>query len=88
MYSKKSFFGQKLKFAYPGKGAQTTGEAFSPQKRTSNTSKYEIFKFFLLLWVNFALLDPDPDFESGNRSIDLIESGSNPNPDPKHTAIR
>jgi hypothetical protein len=42
--------------------------------------------YFLLLWVIFALLDPDPD--SGSRSgygfIDLIESGSNPDPDPKH----
>jgi hypothetical protein len=34
------------------------------------------------LWVIFALLDPDPDFGSG--STDLIESGSNPDPDPKH----
>jgi hypothetical protein len=32
------------------------------------------------LWDIFALLDPDPDFESG--SADLIESGSNP--DSKH----
>ncbi len=28
------------------------------------------------MWVIFALLDPDPDSESG--STDLIESGSNP----------
>jgi hypothetical protein len=42
--------------------------------------KHEISSFFLLLWVIFALLDPDPDSESG--STDLIESGSNP--DPKH----
>ncbi len=34
--------------------------------------KIEFLNFFLFLWVNFALLDPDP----------LIESGSNP--DPKH----
>jgi hypothetical protein len=32
------------------------------------------YKFFLLLWVIFALLDPDPDSESG--STYLIESGS------------
>jgi hypothetical protein len=37
---------------------QATGEAFSPQKRTSSTSKHEIF--FLFLWVVFAFLDPDP----------------------------
>jgi hypothetical protein len=30
-----SFFDQKLQFTY----VQATGEAFSPQKRTSNTSK-------------------------------------------------
>ncbi len=35
--------------------------------------------FFLLLWVIFALLDPDPDSESG--STDSIESGFNPDPD-------
>jgi hypothetical protein len=42
----------------------STEEAFSSQKRPSNTSKHENF---LLLWVIFALLDPltrlnpDPD---------------------------
>jgi hypothetical protein len=35
-------------------------------------------KFFLLLWVIFALLDPDPEYGS----TDLIESGSNPDPKP------
>jgi hypothetical protein len=35
--------------------------------------------FFLLLWVIFALLDPDS--ESG--STDPIESGSNSDPDPQ-----
>jgi hypothetical protein len=32
--------------------------------------------FFLLLWVIFALLDPDQDSESGAESTDPIESGS------------
>jgi hypothetical protein len=42
--------------------------------RPSNTSKHELLQiFFLLLWVIFALLDPDLD----------PESGSNPDPDPK-----
>jgi hypothetical protein len=36
------------------------------------------YKFVLLLWVIFALLDPDPD--SG--STGPIESGSNPDPKP------
>jgi hypothetical protein len=39
---------------------QATEEAFSPQKRTSSTSKNKNFiNFFLCLWVIFALLDPD-----------------------------
>jgi hypothetical protein len=36
--------------------------------------KHEISKFFLLLWVIVALLDLDPDSESGYGSNDLIES--------------
>jgi hypothetical protein len=31
-------------------------------------------KKFLLLWVIFALLDPDPDSEYGSGSTDLIKS--------------
>jgi hypothetical protein len=58
------FFDQKLQFTYPQaslKDAQTTGESFYPQKRTSSTSKHEnSFQIFLFLWVIFALLDPDP----------------------------
>ncbi len=38
--------------------------------------------FFLLLWVIFALLDPDPDSEYGSGSTDPIEYGSNTDPDP------
>jgi hypothetical protein len=41
--------------------SEATGEAFTPQKRTSSTSKHEILDFFLYLWVIFALLDPDLD---------------------------
>jgi hypothetical protein len=36
-------------------------------------------KKFLLLWIIFALLDPDSEYGSG--STDPIESGSNPDPD-------
>ncbi len=36
----------------------------------------KFFNFFLLLWVIFALLDPDPDSKYGTGSTDLIESGS------------
>jgi hypothetical protein len=47
------FFDQKLQFTYPKasiKDAQATGEAFSPQKRTSSTSKHEnslLFSIFV-----------------------------------------
>ncbi len=44
----------------------------------------KFLNFFLFLWVISALLDPDPDSESGFGSTDLIESGSNPDPNPKH----
>jgi hypothetical protein len=46
------FFDQKLRFTY----VQATAETFSPQMRTSSTSKTEIFNFFPCLWVIFALL--------------------------------
>ncbi len=67
--------GRKLQFTLASKkDFQAKDEASIPQKRTSSNSKHEISTFFLLLWVIFALLDPDPDSESG--STDLIESGS------------
>jgi hypothetical protein len=47
--------------------------------------RIKISSFFLLLWVIFAFLDPDPDSESEYGSTDLIESGSEP--DPKHWFI-
>ncbi len=68
---------QKLRFTYPYasiNNVQVTEEALNSQKRPSNTSEHELKIFFLLLWVIFALLDPDPDSESG--STDPIESGS------------
>ncbi len=52
-----NLFDQKLQFTY----VQATGEDFSPQKRTSSTSKMKFIYFFLCLWVIFALLDPDTD---------------------------
>jgi hypothetical protein len=66
-----------------------TAEKFFFGSKTTiylSTSKHEICKFFLLLWVIFALLDLDPnsEYEYGSGSIDLIESGSNRDPDPKH----
>ncbi len=56
------------------KDVLATREAFSPQKRTSSTSKHEIFIFSICVG-HFC----------SPRSTDLIESGSNP--DPKHCKI-
>jgi hypothetical protein len=42
------------------KDVQATGEAFSPQKRTSRTSKLGNFSLFIFLSVIFAVLNPDP----------------------------
>jgi hypothetical protein len=42
----------------------------------------KFLNFFLLFWVVFDLLDPYSDPDSEN--TDLIESGFNPDPDPKH----
>jgi hypothetical protein len=73
-FTAEEFFYQKLQFyLFLGLHKGRPGEAFSPQKTTSSTSKHEILKF---LWVIFALLDPDPESGSGYRSTDLIESGS------------
>jgi hypothetical protein len=68
-------------FTYPYasiKDVQATGEAFSPQKRTSSNSKNKISNFFLCLWVIFALVDPDPDTDPGTPL----------NPDPQHWMVR
>ena len=50
------------------KDAQATGEAFSPQKRTSSTSKHEnsvLFSIFvgkfLPSWIRIRNLNADPD---------------------------
>jgi hypothetical protein len=38
-----------------------TLETFSPLKRTSSTSKYDIYiDLFLFLWVTFVFVDSDP----------------------------
>jgi hypothetical protein len=55
------FFGSKTTIYLSIKNVQVTEETFRSQKRPSksNTSKHELKKN-LLLWVIFALLDPDP----------------------------
>ncbi len=52
--------------------------------------KWNFLNFFLLLWVIFGLLNPDPDSEYGSGSIDPIEFGSNsdPNPDPQSCLVQ
>ncbi len=82
LMTKMVFFDRKLQFTYPQasiKDVQATGEAFSPQKRPSSTSKHEISKLFSVLWVIFSswiqIRNSDPEFGSG--FTDLIESGSN-----------
>ncbi len=65
-------YDQKLQFTYPMasiKDVQATGEAFSPQKKTSSTKNlsYELFKFLLFLWVILlSWTGSDPDCESGS----------------------
>jgi hypothetical protein len=76
---KKKFLDKKLQFTYPEasiKDFQDTEEAFSPQKRTSTTSKHD-FLFFSTFVGHFC----PPG--SGSGSTDLIESGSYLDPDPK-----
>jgi hypothetical protein len=58
---------------HKGCPVQATGEAVSPQKRTSRTSKHGILNFFVALFA-FLGSDQDPNSESG--STDLIESRS------------
>jgi hypothetical protein len=75
----KFFLHQKLQLTYPWasiKDVQVTKEAFSSQKRTSSTSKHQIFYFFSTFVGHFC----PPGFRS--ESTDLIESGSNPDPKP------
>jgi hypothetical protein len=59
------------------KYVQVTEEAFSSQKRPSNTSKHELLQIFSTFVGHFC----PPG--SGSGSTGPIESGSNPDPDPK-----
>ncbi len=62
------------------KGRPSYRKSLQPSKENIQLVKTWIFDIFILfLWLIF---DPDPDFESG--STDLIESGSNPDPDLQH----
>jgi hypothetical protein len=55
---KLSFLDQKVKFTFTLaflKDVQATGNAFNPQKRTSSTSKNEIYYLFLIFVGHFGL---------------------------------
>ncbi len=73
-WRKKIQFDQKLQFTY----IQATVEAFSPQNRTSSTSKNKIYKLFSMFMGHFCPpgSDLDRDCESGFGSRDPRESGS------------
>jgi hypothetical protein len=66
-----SFFDQKLQFIYSQasiKSFQATGKAFSPQKKTSSTSKNVTYKLFPIFVGHFC--------HPGSGSRNHIESGS------------
>ncbi len=65
-----SFFDQKMHYMYPlgsGYDVQATGEAFSPQKRTSSTSKHSSLFLFCGSFFHSGIriqptkIDADPD---------------------------
>jgi hypothetical protein len=81
------FFDQKLQFTYPWASVmdvQATEEASALRREHSALQNMNFRNIFLFLWVMFAHLDPDPDPDPDLGSTVLIESGSNPYPDPKH----
>jgi hypothetical protein len=48
---------------------------------------FQNMKFLDFLWVIYSVLDLDPISGSGYGSIDLIESGSNLDPDPGYKTL-
>ena len=94
--TKIEIFMQKLKFIYPLVSitdAQATGEAFSPRKGTSSTSKngsYELFLVFTNFVGHFDLLDRVGTglririwIRIANPDLDK-DPGTPLNPDPQH----
>jgi hypothetical protein len=61
---------------------QKKPSALKREYQALNNMKFQIFSIFL---GHFSV--PDPDSEYGSGSIDLIESGSNLDPDPKPCSI-
>ncbi len=69
------FLDQKLQFTYP-LASQATGEPSALKREHPVLKNIKILDFFLFLWVIFALLDPDPQFECGSGN-----SRTDPHPD-------
>ncbi len=64
------------------KGRPSYRRSLKPSKeKILHFKKWNFVNIFLLLWVIFALLDPNPRCESVYGSKDPIESGSNSDPD-------
>jgi hypothetical protein len=59
-YTDDNFFDKNLQFIY----VRATEDAFSPQKRTSSTSKNEFYQLFSMFVGRFFLLDPDPRIQT------------------------
>ncbi len=76
------FFYQKLQFTSPPQRTSKLQE--KPSALKTEHPAFQNITFLLVLWVIYALLDSDPDSESGSGSTDLIESGFNSDPDLKH----
>jgi hypothetical protein len=61
-----SFFDQKLQFTYPYASIKNIHSKLqlSALGEHSSLQKMKFINYFILFWVIFALLDPDPDCES------------------------
>jgi hypothetical protein len=65
-----------LPIARPPERTSKLQKKLSALKRKHPTlQNMQFLNFFLLLWVIFSLLDPDPGSEAGSGSTELIESG-------------
>jgi hypothetical protein len=89
IYSGKNFLFQikncNLLIPRPPQRTSKLQEKPSPSKKIIEHFKtWNFLTFLLLLWIIFALVDPDPVSESGSGSTDLIESVSDSYPDPTH----
>ncbi len=74
----KFFLDQKVQFTRPPQRTSKLRKKPSALKREHpELQQMKFLNFFLLLWVIFVLLDPDPYSEYRSGSADPTESGSN-----------